>query len=343
MPREPPVPISPQARLLARLRAGLMPSTDTFFQLHSSSSATSCARPVMVPWPISERATRTTQESSGLMATQMFTSVAPFCAVAAVRNGALKPSANVPAVAAAVPTTNLRRERRWPFPKITFFMALSSRPAAGAIGRAAIGLTAGRLMHGLADALIRPAAANVGHRLVDVGIGRLRLLLQQRRRRHDLPGLAVTALRHVDRGPCLLHRVRRIGREALDGADLVARLHGAERHRAGALHFAVDVHRACAALRDAAAVFGAGEADLFADDPQERCVRFGLYVAHFAVDVELCHLVPRQGFFADGHSSRAAVVGDRKAQKAAMPPPACGERLPQDQGLSYAGLEWVNS
>src|SRR3954470_10967668 len=172
MPREPPVPISPQARLLARLRAGLMPSTDTFFQSHSSSSATSCARPVMVPWPISERATRTTQESSGLMATQMFTSVAPFCAVAAVRNGALKPSANVPAVAAAVPTTNLRRERRWPFPKIIFFMALSSRPAGGAIGRAGV---AGSLVHRFADALIGAAAADVGHRLVDVGIGRLRL------------------------------------------------------------------------------------------------------------------------------------------------------------------------
>ena len=37
----------------------------TFFQSHSSSSATSCARPVMVPWPISERAMRITQVSSG--------------------------------------------------------------------------------------------------------------------------------------------------------------------------------------------------------------------------------------------------------------------------------------
>jgi hypothetical protein len=31
MPREPPVPISPQARLLARLRDGVMPSVVTFF------------------------------------------------------------------------------------------------------------------------------------------------------------------------------------------------------------------------------------------------------------------------------------------------------------------------
>ena len=43
---------------------------------------------------------------------------------------------------------------------------------------------------------------------------------------------------------------------------------------------AVDVHRAGAALRDAAAVFGAGEADLLADDPQERRVGLDLHVAH---------------------------------------------------------------
>ena len=76
MPRLPPVPISPQARLLARLRAGEMPSVVTLFQSHSSSSATSCASPVSVPCPISERAMRITQVSSGLIATQMLTSVA---------------------------------------------------------------------------------------------------------------------------------------------------------------------------------------------------------------------------------------------------------------------------
>ena len=203
--------------------------------------------------------------------------------------GALKPSAKPPPASAAEPTTNLRRERRWPFPKIIFFMAAPSRTARCAIGGASAGRVSGRLMDGLADALVGAAAADVGHRLVDVGIGRLRLLLQERGGGHDLAGLAVAALRHVDRGPGLLHRMRGIGREALDGDDLVARLHGRERERAGALHFAVDVHRARAALRDAAAVFGAGEADLFADHPQKRRVRLGLHVTHFAVDVELCH------------------------------------------------------
>src|SRR5213075_1533087 len=46
------------------------------------------------------------------------------------------------------------------------------------------------------------AAANVaGHRIVDVGVARLRLGGEQRARRHDLTGLAVAALRHVQRKP----------------------------------------------------------------------------------------------------------------------------------------------
>ena len=103
MPRLPPVPISPQARLRARLRPGVMPSVVTLLQSHSSSSATSCARPVSVPCPISERAMRMTQVSSGLIATQTLTSVAaPFCCPCA--NGTFNPSARPP------PAT--RRSRR---------------------------------------------------------------------------------------------------------------------------------------------------------------------------------------------------------------------------------------
>ena len=56
-------------------------------------------------------------------------------------------------------------------------------------------------------------------------------------------------------------------------------LHVADADRAGALHLAVDVHGAGAALRDAAAVFGAGQADLLADDPQQRRVGLDLHVA----------------------------------------------------------------
>src|SRR5213075_2203754 len=63
MPRLPPVEKSPQARLRATLCPGVGYSVVTFDQSHSSSSATSWARPVSVPWPISERAIRITTVS----------------------------------------------------------------------------------------------------------------------------------------------------------------------------------------------------------------------------------------------------------------------------------------
>ena len=74
MPREPPVDMSRQMRLRARFWPGVGCSVVTFEQSHSSSSATICARPVSVPWPISERAMRITTVSSGLMTTQALTS-----------------------------------------------------------------------------------------------------------------------------------------------------------------------------------------------------------------------------------------------------------------------------
>ena len=70
MPRLPPVPKSPQMRLRATLAPGVGYSVVTFDQLHSSSSATIWASPVNEPWPISERAMRTTTVSSGRMTTQ---------------------------------------------------------------------------------------------------------------------------------------------------------------------------------------------------------------------------------------------------------------------------------
>src|SRR5689334_7767388 len=92
-----------------------------------------------------------------------------------------------PPVAAAVPTMKLRRERA------RSFCCFMSRL-----------LPAGCHVHRGTDALIGAAAADVGHGVVDVLIGRFRLLLQERRRGHDLPRLAVTALRDVECRPGLL-------------------------------------------------------------------------------------------------------------------------------------------
>src|SRR5204862_1509532 len=97
-------------RLRARFWPGVMESVETFFQSHCSSSATSWARPVRVPCPISVRAMRIMQESSGLTTTQALTSTPAPCGCAeAAPSGRWKPSAKPPP-AAAEPTTKLRRE-----------------------------------------------------------------------------------------------------------------------------------------------------------------------------------------------------------------------------------------
>src|SRR5215210_8228209 len=105
---------------------------------------------------------RITQESSGLMNTQAFTSApAALCARAARMPGRWKPSARPPA---AVPTTKVRRESD--VARIVFVMAdlpiLEFRRAGiRQFGAAAAGEFS-RHVQGGADALIGAAAADIG-------------------------------------------------------------------------------------------------------------------------------------------------------------------------------------
>src|SRR5262249_4983604 len=289
IPRLPPVDISPQTRLRARFCPGVICCASTLFQSHSSSSATSWTRPVIVPCPISERATRITQVSSGLTTTQALTSAPSLALCAAAEStpdGKLNPSASPPP-AAAEPTMNVRRESFAALPRIVVFTQASLNS----------GCVVGRHVHGSSDALIGSASTDVGHGLVDVLVGGLRGSFEQRRRSHDLSRLAIAALGHVDRRPSLLHGMRAGGGEPLDGDDPVGRFHVSDANGAGALHLVIDVNGGGAALGDPATIFGAGEADLFADDPQERGVRLHLHVANTSVDVELCHELPLANFF----------------------------------------------
>ena len=110
MARLPAVWKSPQTRLRATFWPGVGYSVVTFDQSHSSSSATSCARPVSEPCPISTRATRMTTVSSGLTATQaLISGEVPAAAAASPPNGMWKPS-DSPAAAAVDPERNVRRE-----------------------------------------------------------------------------------------------------------------------------------------------------------------------------------------------------------------------------------------
>ena len=107
MPRLPPVLKLPQTRLRARFWPGVGYSVVTRDQSQSSSSATSWARPVKVPCPISLRAMRMTTVSSGCTTTQALISGGRPCAPASVG----KPSTSVPA--AAAPTPALTVPRKW--------------------------------------------------------------------------------------------------------------------------------------------------------------------------------------------------------------------------------------
>src|SRR6266542_3733897 len=183
MPRLPPVDMSPQIRLRARFCPGVICSALTLFQSHSSSSATSWTRPVIVPCPISERAMRITHVSSGLTKTQALTSAPSLCAMAEPKpEGKLNPSASPPP-AAAEPTMNVRRESFAALPRIVLFTA-------GLLGS---GRRVGRHVHGSSDALIGSASTDVGHGLVDVFVGGLRHALEQCRGAHDLSRLAIAA------------------------------------------------------------------------------------------------------------------------------------------------------
>src|ERR1700733_14576778 len=110
----------------------------------------------------------------------------------------------------------------------------------------------------LADLLEGPATADVGDGVVDVLVGRLRLVLGQRRHRPDHPALAIATLGDVVIDPGLLHLVQgAVAGEALDRGDLLA--DGVADHYAARAHcLAVDVNGTGPALRDAAAVFGPG-------------------------------------------------------------------------------------
>ena len=183
MPRLPPVPISPHTRLRARFWPGVGISVVTFDQSHSSSSVTSCARPVSVPWPISERAMRITTVSSGRITTQALTSSgAPHHRL---RGGRRDAERKVEAEGEAAAGDRGGADKEAAAAKL----GRTARGAARACGQACSwrcpsGLGGGRRgralrgvdgkVHGRADALVRAAAADVGHRLVDVLVARRR-------------------------------------------------------------------------------------------------------------------------------------------------------------------------
>src|SRR4029077_17634582 len=131
-----------------------------------------------------------TMPSSGRTSTQALIST-PSAAFWANTPSGPAPTASPPPITADCLRNSLRE---------TFFMVVS-------LGlRGLAGLRRG--VDRRADARVGAAAADVGHRRVDVLVGRAAVPREEGDRGHDLPRLAVAALRHLVVDPGLLHRVQ---------------------------------------------------------------------------------------------------------------------------------------
>src|SRR5256885_7892148 len=155
------------------------------------------------------------------------------------------------------------------------------RMGSGGFGFA--GWRAGCAMDRFADALVSSAAADIAaHEVVDVGVAGVGLLGKQGHRGHDLPGLAIAALRNILFDPGLLHRMAAVGGKPFDGGDLLTGNRGNGR-LAGARGLSVDVHGTRAAESRSTAEFCAGFVERVAQHPEQRHLRadvhgFGLSV-----------------------------------------------------------------
>src|SRR5215204_6266397 len=137
---------------------------------------------------------------------------APDSRAPAFANGSMYVASSTPPPAIALTRRNCRRSTagvgETAFSGVLVFMGVSSvavAGAAGAIRAPAVGRRrCRRLVNGVADPQVRAASADIPvHRRVDVSVARIGVSREQRRSRHDLAGLAVAALRNVDRLPCL--------------------------------------------------------------------------------------------------------------------------------------------
>src|SRR5450759_2085088 len=243
----------------------------------------------MAPCPISLCGERIRMPPSGSIARKALMSFgadsapqacAPMVAASA-RPGNATLMATPPAAEAEV-TTNWRRVTD--VLTISFMMRSRSRldQRGGAMDRAA-------------QADIGATAADTAEIGVNVGIGRLGMFLEERRRRHDLSRLAVAALRHILGQPGLLHRMLAVGRQAFDCGDGLAD-DVADLDTAGAHGLAVHMHGAGAAQRDAATKFCSGQSDFVADDPKQRRLRLDIEPMRLSVDCDGDHGVS-QGVF----------------------------------------------
>src|SRR5487761_2283484 len=139
------------------------------------------------------------------------------------------------------------------------------------------------------DTLIAAAAADISrHGFAYLVVGGLWIVQKQGRRLHDLPGLAIAALRYICLAPGLLNRVVACRVKAFDRRDFTVDDVG-NRGDAGSHGLLVHDDSACTAKRLTAAIFGTRQSDFVTEKPEQREIRVAIPVLFLAVDLHLDH------------------------------------------------------
>src|SRR5947209_3140580 len=200
-----------------------------------------------------------------------------------VPSGAMRTQALMSRAAAASASLTSRS------PSPPMAMAKPSAPVLFRNWRRSISGLLRRALDGGDDAVVCAAAADVAVHVADDLVARGILVAgEELRGLHDLPRLAVAALRHLLGDPRRLQRMRAIGREPLDRHHVGA-FHAADRGGARAHRLAIDVHGARAAERRTAAELRPGELQLIADHPEQRRAVLRFRGDRLAVEIERDH------------------------------------------------------
>jgi len=125
------------------------------------------------------------------------------------------------------------------------------------------------LVNGRPNAWVSAAPADIADVLIDIVVGGLGNLLQERRRCHQHARLTVTALRNVHGDPEALQRMAGVRAQSLDRPNPGSNGRF-QRELAGPHSSIVDMHSAGTALGDTTTEFSSGHAEMIAQYPEQR-------------------------------------------------------------------------
>src|SRR5215472_137642 len=125
-------------------------------------------------------------------------------------------------------------------------------------------------MNRSANAVVRSAATDIPRQsVINLAVAGVRIGRKEHRRSHDLPGLAIAALRHLLHQPRLLDRMTAVFGKPFNRRDtLSGRTRNQDLTRADRIP--LQNYSASAALADSTSVFRASKIEVVAKSPQQR-------------------------------------------------------------------------